>query len=195
MYCWPSAAARKNEPPLVLRLIRFRLGRGEAYVVTSVLESQLLSEREAVRLYHLRWGVELQFRALKQTFGRRKLRSRRPDRALVELDWSLLGLSIIQLFAVKEQIQFGHPPEQSSVSLAIRIVRQTLDRWYHAPAAGETFAQRLRAAVTDNYQRTTSKKARFRFDSHQQPAAKQPKLLDATRQQRQWLINHLKRAA
>ncbi len=63
VYCWPSAAARKNEPPLVLRLIRFRLGRGEAYVVTSVLESQLLSEREAVRLYHLRWGVELQFRA------------------------------------------------------------------------------------------------------------------------------------
>ncbi len=39
VYCWPSAAARKNEPPLVLRLIRFRLGRGEAYVVTSVLES------------------------------------------------------------------------------------------------------------------------------------------------------------
>jgi hypothetical protein len=43
-------------------------------------------QEEAVRLYRLRWGIELQFRALKQTFGRRKLRSKRPDRALVELD-------------------------------------------------------------------------------------------------------------
>ena len=36
----------QNQPPLVLRLIRFRLGRGEAYVVTSVLESRRLSERQ-----------------------------------------------------------------------------------------------------------------------------------------------------
>jgi hypothetical protein len=195
VYCWPSAAARKNQPPLVLRLIRFRLGRGQACVVTSILQSHLLSEREAVRLYRLRWGVELQFRALKQTFGRRKLRSKRPDRALVELDWSLLGLSIIQLFALKEQVRFGALPEQASVSLAIRIVRETLDRWYDTPAAGEIFSRRLRTAVADNYQRTASKKSRFRFDFHQKPAAKQPKLLDATPQQKLWLINHLKRPA
>jgi hypothetical protein len=195
VYCWPSAAARKNQPPLVLRLIRFRLGRGEACLVTSILEDRLLSEKQAVELYRLRWGVELQFRALKQTFGRRKLRSKRPDRALIELDWSLLGLAIIQLFAVKEQIEFGQFPEQSSVSLAIRIVRETIDRWYETPTASQTFARRLRTAATDQYQRTSSKKARFRFDFHQKPAAKQPKLLDATRQQKQWLINHLKRAA
>ena len=148
VYCWPSAAARKNQPPLVLRLIRFRLGRRQACVVTSVLCARRLSERQALRLYRLRWGVELQFRALKQTFGRRKLRSKRPDRVLVELDWSLVGLAIIQLFAVKEQIQFGEPPEHCSVSLAIRIVRETVDRWQETPAAGETFRVRLRAAAT-----------------------------------------------
>jgi hypothetical protein len=195
VYCWPSAAARKNQPPLVLRLIRFRLGRGEACIITSILQAHLLSERAAVRLYRLRWGVELQFRALKQTFSRRKLRSKRPDRALVELDWSLLGLAIIQLFAVKEQVQFGMTPEESSVSLAIRIVRETLDHWYETPAAAATFSKRLRSAVIDNYQRSSSKKARFRFDFHQKPAAKQPKILDATRQQKQWIINYLKRAA
>lgn len=195
VYCWPSTAARKNQPPLTLRLLRFRLGRGEACAVTSILEDRLLSEKQAVELYRLRWGVELQFRALKQTFGRRKLRSKRPDRAVVELDWSLLGLSIIQLFAVKEQIEFGQLPEQSSVSLAIRIVRETIERWYETPTPGQTFARRLRTAATDHYQRTSSKKARFRFDFHQRPAAKQPKLLDATLQQKQWLINHLKPAA
>ena len=112
--------------------------------MTSVLESRRLSEKQALRLYRLRWGVELQFRALKQTFARRKLRSKRPDRAVVELDWSLVGLAIIQLFAVKEQIEFGELPEHCSVSLAIRIVRESVDRWQETPAAGETFRLRLR---------------------------------------------------
>jgi hypothetical protein len=195
VYCWPSAVARKKQPPLVLRLIQFRLGRTEACVVTSILESSRLSENQAVRLYRLRWGVELQFRTLKQTFGRRKLRSKRPDRALAELDWSLLGLAIIQLFAVKEQVQFGELPEQCSVSLAIRIVRETLDRWYEKPAAGETLGIRLRGAVTDNYHRGSSKEARYRADFKDRPAAKQPKLLDATKQHKKWLAEHLKQAA
>jgi hypothetical protein len=195
VYCWPSAAARKNQPPLVLRLLRFGSGRHEVCVVTSILENRRLAERDAARLYRLRWGVELQFRALKQTFGRRKLHSKRPDRVLVELDWSLLGLAIIQLFAIKEQIQFGEVPAQSSISLAVRIVRETLDRWYEKPATSQSFAMRLRTAVNDNYQRASSKKARFRYDFHQKPVAKKPKLRDATKQQKQWLINHLKQAA
>jgi len=195
VYCWPSAAVRKNQPPLVLRLIRFRLGRAQACVVTSVLDSRRLSDAQALRLYRLRWGVELQFRALKQTFGRRKLRSKRPDRALVELDWSLVGLAIIQLFAVKEQVKFGEPPEQSSVSLAIRVVRETVDRWHETPAAGETFHSRLRAAVADDYQRTASKKARYRTDFKDKPSAKKPKLINAKRQHKQWLAKHLASAA
>jgi hypothetical protein len=195
VYCWPSVAARRNQPPLVLRLIRFRLGQSEACVVTSVLERNRLSDKQALRLYRLRWGVELQFRALKQTFGRRKLRSKRPDRALVELDWSLVGLSIIQLFAVKEQIQFGDPSEQCRVSLAIRIVRETVDRWHETPAAHATLRLRLRSAVVDDYQRTASKKARYRADFKYKPAAKQPKLINATKQHKKWLTSLQRNAA
>jgi hypothetical protein len=195
VYCWPSAQARRNRPPLVLRLIRFRLGRAEACVVTSVLDARRLSEKQALRLYRLRWGVELQFRALKQTFRRRKLRSKRPDRALAELDWSLVGLSIIQLFAIKEQIRFREPPEHSSVSLAIRIVRETLDRWQEAPAAGQSLRLRLRLAVADNYLRTSSKKARYRADFKDKPSAKKPKIRNATKQHKQWLKQHLGKVA
>jgi len=191
VYCWPSAQARKNQPPLTLRLIRFRLGRGEACVVTSVLDARRLSEKQALRLYRLRWGVELQFRALKQTFGRRKLRSRRPDRALVELDWSLVGLAIIQLFAVKEQIEFGEPPERSSVSLAVRIVRETVDRWRETPAKEEILARRLRTAVVDDYQRNGSKKARYRHDFKDKPSATKPKLRNASQRHKQWLKQYL----
>jgi hypothetical protein len=56
---------------------------------------------------------------VRQTFGRGKLLSRTPERALAELDWSLLGLWMIQLLAVKEQLVIGSPPERSSVALAV----------------------------------------------------------------------------
>jgi hypothetical protein len=191
VYCWPSAAARRRQPPLTLRLIRFRLGRTQACVVTSVLSARRLSERQALRLYRLRWGVELQFRALKQTFGRRKLRSKRPDRALVELDWSLVGLTIIQLFALKEQIPLGELPEHSSVSLAIRIIRETVGRWHETPAADQTLGARLRKAVLDEYRRTSCKRARYRTDFKDKPSAKQPTLSNATPRHKQWLARYL----
>jgi Transposase DDE domain len=195
VYCWPSAAARKRQPPLALRLVRFQLGRSQACVVTSVLCARRLSEQQVLRLYRLRWGVELQFRALKQTFGRHKLRSKRPDRVLVELDWSLLGLAIIQLFAIKEQIQFGKLPEHCSVSLAIRIVRESIHQWQQSPTAGQTLRWQLRSAVTDHYRRPSSKKARYRTDFKDRPAAKKPKLLNATPLQKQWLKTLFKIAA
>jgi gamma-glutamyl:cysteine ligase YbdK (ATP-grasp superfamily) len=111
------------------------------------------------------------------------------------LDWSLVGLSIIQLFAIKEQIRFREPPEHSSVSLAIRIVRETLDRWQEAPAAGQSLRLRLRLAVADNYLRTSSKKARYRADFKDKPSAKKPKIRNATKQHKQWLKQHLGKVA
>jgi hypothetical protein len=46
-----------------------------------------------------------------------------PERALRELDWSLLGLWMIQLFAVKEQLAIGQHPAHSSAALAIHAIR------------------------------------------------------------------------
>ncbi len=78
VYVWPDSAARKNQPPLVLRLIHLKSERGNVYLLTNVLNARCLSDAMASRLYTLRWGIELQFRTLKQTFGRRTLRSRTP---------------------------------------------------------------------------------------------------------------------
>ena len=42
-----------------------------------------------VRYYKMRWGIEVEFRGLKQAIGNRKLRCRTGDRALTELDWAM----------------------------------------------------------------------------------------------------------
>jgi Transposase DDE domain len=193
VYFWPDHAAKGQQPPLVLRLLRLKVGRCTMHLVTNVLDDKRLTVKEAIRLYQLRWGVELQFRTMKQTFGRRKLRSRTPDRALVELDWSLVGLWMIQLFAVKEQIEIGDVPEHCSVSLAIQVVRTTFQRWSECP--DEDLWEQLRSATKDQYKRKASKKARYRPDSKDKPKAGKPIIRLATRKHKVLLRRYLNAAA
>jgi hypothetical protein len=191
VYCWPNAAARQGQPPLVLRLLHVQVGRCSMWLLTNVLEEKHLSEREAIRLYQLRWGIELQFRTVKQTFGRRKLRSRTPARAYVELDWALLGLWLIQLFAIKEQIEIGEVPENCSVSLAIQIIRTMLHGWPEAASKGLGF----QFATKDNYQRKNPKEARYKPQYKDKPSAGAPKVRMATREHKARLREYLKTAA
>jgi hypothetical protein len=189
VYCWPDSAARKQQAPLVLRLLRLRVGRCAMCLLTNVLDETHLSEQQAAALYKLRWGVELQFRAVKQTFGRRKLRSRTPQRAAVELDWSLLGLWLIELFAVKEQLEVGQPPPRCSVSLAIAVVRTMMGHLAGAPEVA--MAEQLQSATKDNYQRQGPKKARYRPEYKDKPAAGKPIIERAAAKHKLWLRQYL----
>ena len=92
-----------NQPPLRLRLLRVRIGKTKAWLLTSVLEREKLTAQTAVRFYKRRWGIEVEFRGLKQTLDRAKLRSRNDQRLLVELDWSILAMAVAELLALKEQ--------------------------------------------------------------------------------------------
>jgi hypothetical protein len=115
---------------------------------------------------------------MKQTFGRRKLRSRTPARAYVELDWALVGLWLIQLFAVKEQLEIGEIPQQCSVALAIAVVRETFHRWWERPE--EAFATKLQGATKDPYQRHGSKKSRYCPNYKDKPSTGKPVVQMAT---------------
>jgi hypothetical protein len=184
MYLWPADAARKKQAPLVLRLIVLQGPRGAVYLVTNVLSTKALSDRQAAKLYRLRWGVELQFRSYKQTFGRSKLRSRTPQRALAELNWSLLGLWMIQLLAVKEQLAIASPPDRSSVALAVSVIQEAMHAWPDDLCNPRILRSRISAAIKDEYHRTTSKRARYRRHFKDVPSAGKPKIVRATAQQR-----------
>jgi len=195
VYCWPNKAAKKNEPPLVLRLLSMKLGATPVWLVTNVLDPRDLPAEAACQLYKLRWGIELQFRTLKQTFGRGKLRCRTPERALRELDWSLLGLTMIQLLAVKEQVAIGLPPANSSAALAIDAIRDAFHHFSELPNPADGLKTKLRGAVTDKYKRSKkSKQARYRPENKDKPSAGKPKLLTATHQHKRQLRQYLRTA-
>lgn len=191
VYCWPQKA-RRQQPPLILRLLSVQVGRKRVYLATNVIHPRHLSDTVASRLYELRWGIEVQFRTLKQTFGRSQLRSKTPDRARCELDWSLVGLWMIQLFAVKEQLATGQSPMRCSTALALRAVREAFQPWPHSGGARATLKSKLQHAVLDCYPRSKrSKRARYRPFTKDKPSAGKPSLITATKHDKLQLQQYL----
>jgi len=162
---WPKD--KQKHPPLKLRLVRVMVGNAEVYLLTSVLDESRLDNSTMVDLYKKRWGIEIEFRGLKQTLHSRQLRCRNADRVYTELNWSLLGMAIAELLAVKQQIancdsKSDYTPKDCSLANTMRAIYECLDLLHQSVLESNDLFSRLTLAVTDNYQRKSSKKARFR---------------------------------
>jgi hypothetical protein len=184
VYSWPDTAMKKEQPPLVLRLLRFHDGRNEVYLVTNILDDEELTAEQASLIYRGRWGIELQFRSLKQTYGRAKLRARTPEIAEIELHWSLLGLTMLQLLAMKEQTRAGEPADKTSIAAVLRIIRSMIADPSETRSPTASLPNRLRNATTDSYQRHTKKQSRNYPRRKQEPWTGPPIILTATEDQR-----------
>lgn len=109
VYVWPEKAAKRLEPPLVFRLVVAQGPMHPIYLITSVRSPKTISDQAISALYRKRWGIELFYRHLKQTFQNRKLRSMTSENAAVELDWSLVGLQGLGLSAAAEMAKGDVP--------------------------------------------------------------------------------------
>ena len=188
VYCWPNAAMSKKQQPLVLRLVKCRIGRKQVHLLTSVLDESKLGCKEIKKLYERRWGVELEFRALKQTFERRKLRSRKSERALVEMEWSIFGMAVIELFALKEQLRATPRKRRPlSFSKSLRAVRQSLKHLRDRPEHVSDLTTLLQAALVDDYERRGPKAARYHPAKKDKPSCGSPHVTRATAKHRQQL--------
>jgi hypothetical protein len=182
---WPNSAARRHQPPIVLRLIEIKNERGSMFLVTNVLSEKSLSSPQLKRLYPLRWGIELQFRTTKQTFGCGLLRCRKAEHALAELNWSLIALTLVQLFALREQLQIDLTPDDTSVAQALKIIREIMSDWHEPVLNSEDDpVLRLQGATKDNYQRSSKKTARYRRNYKDKPGATKPVIQQASSAQR-----------
>lgn len=182
VYLWPDRAAMKAESPLVLRLVVAHNGRHPAYLVTSVLDQSVLSDEQVVELYARRWGIELFFRNLKQTFERRKLRSTTAENARVEMEWSLAGLWTMGLYALMQTTREGIPPEKVSFAAVLRAFRRMMRDYLHPSERGGRLCDRVRRAITDSYARG-DKSSRDYPRKKQESPPRPPEIIPATRQQ------------
>lgn len=150
VWLWPDKARKNERPPLALRLVTVidpRRNR-RMHLLTSVSDATELSDARVIELYALRWSVELKFRALKQTMGRRKLLSDSPASARAECDGSALGHWMLEMMSWRASRN-----RHRSVALALRAVRRAM-------TGGNGLAATLAISLRDDYKRTSAKKAR-----------------------------------
>jgi hypothetical protein len=154
VYLWPNRAAKQHQPPLVLRLIVVHTGRHPVYLVTSVRIKEQLSDKAAAEIYGRRWGIEVFYRHCKQTFERRKLRSQNPDNAMLELQWSLLGMWAMGLHSHHHLLSQGvTSPQRISFAAVLRAYRRSMREYKSAPDPGDSLEERLDRSLTDTYKR------------------------------------------
>ncbi len=202
--CWPRGV-RAEQPALRLRLVEVRIGKTKVYLLTSVLDSKKLSIQQMVKFYKMRWGVEVEFRGLKQTLDRVKLRCHNDRRLLAELDWSIMAMAVAELFALKEQLakkprdrgQASQTTEPAKRSLAntMRAIRGCIRAADAVPQPGADLATLLRQAVTDGYRRKKPKRARYRPPNPDKKPLGAPKVRTITAQEKKRLNVTLKKLA
>ena len=189
---WPQPVMKAGEPPLRLRLEQVRIGRSRMWMLTSVLDSSQLTRSQIVKLYKKRWGIEVEFRGLKQTLHRHDLKCRNYERVLVEMHWSLLAMAVAELFALKEQLAGSLPsdPEKRSLANTMRALRNCLKNLKSVPDPGRDLQTRLRHAVTDSYTRTASKQSRYPRRNPDKKPLGDPKIRILTVEEKRALRDH-----
>jgi len=167
--CWPKGKMNSGFPPLRLRLIRVKVGKTKMWMLTSVLNPKKLTKRKIIRYYEMRWGIEVEFRGLKQTIDKHKLRCRNSDRLLVELDWSIRAMATAELIALREQIPDEteadpgtYDPKDRSLANTMRALRQCMRNLNKYPKPGDGILDQLGKALVQRYENGTDKRARYR---------------------------------
>ena len=145
-------------------------------------------------LYKQRWGIEVEFRGLKQTMDRAKLRCRNDQRLLAELNWSIMAMAVAELFALKEQLakQPGKSrakrqvadPAKRSLAHAVRALRGCMRDREGVPEPGQELSALLANAVTDSYVRKRAKAARYRPSKPDKKPTGAPKVRKMTAQEK-----------
>jgi len=158
VYLWPER--NWQEAPVVLRLLQRREGNREIFLVTNVLEKELLSDESAAVFYEMRWGVEVFYRSLKQTLKKRKMLSHSPAAAQCELTWAMFGMWLLGLMSVAGILARGADPLSWSAALARNRVRRSMRSALSGRRQDRGLAYDLARTTKDTYARHGSKKAR-----------------------------------
>lgn len=201
--CWPKGQRESGQPPLRLRLVRVRVGKTNIWLLTSVLDRKRLGRKQLIRIYKMRWGIEVEFRGLKQTIDKHTLRCRNSDRLLVELGWSLCGMAVAELLALREQIaakrdhhrDHAYDPRDRSLATTMRALRRCMRNLTKYCEPTNNVLHDLSQAKIQRYTNHTDKRARYRPPNPDKKPLGDPTVRKINAIERDELANHAQRIA
>lgn len=193
--CWPKGKMNSGDPPLRLRLIKVKVGKTNMWMLTSVLDRRKLTKKQIIRFYKMRWGIEVEFRGLKQTIDKHKLRCRNSDRLLVELDWSIRSMAVAELLALREQISAekddasgdDYDPIDCSLANTMRALRKCMRNLDKRPQPKDGLLHQLSQALVQRYNNHTDKRARYRPKNPDKKPLGDPEIRKMTTKEREKL--------
>ncbi len=161
--CWPKDKMNSGEKPLRQTWM---------WMLTSVLDPKQLSVKQIIQYYKMRWGVEVEYRGLKQTIDKAMLRCRKSARVYAELDWSIRAMAFAELVALREQLRKGderqkdpeqeyHPTERSLAN-TVRALRKCMRNLTRDVDPDNNLLSQLAEALVQTYDNRTDKRARYR---------------------------------
>ena len=106
------------------------------------------------------------------------------------MDWSIFGMAVLELFALKEQLQqVDADPMKLSFAQVLDAVRTSLQHLGRRRANAPDIATALRAALVDSYERKAAKAARHKSTKKTKPSCGHPMILAANSKQRKIFKN------
>lgn len=175
VYLWPTG--RRSQTPLQLRLIVLKRRGRRVYLLTNVMESQRLSRSIASEFYNARWGIEVGYRSLKQTLGRRKVLAKSPGAGGRELAGNILALALLML---QGAVAMRARVAKLSVAALLRLIRRSIEA-VRCRLPSAPFVALFRMATRDEHIRRSSKRARDWPHKKNESPPKPPKLRRPTR--------------
>jgi hypothetical protein len=195
--CWPKGQMNSGAKPLRLRLVRVKIGKTKMWMLTSVLDRKKLPKKKIVRYYKMRWGVEVEFRGLKQTNDKRNLRCRNSNRVYVELDWSIRAMAFAELIALREQVsnepesqrdnESSYDTKDRSLANTMRALRKCMRNLNKYVDPSEDVLYQLSRALVQRYNNRTDKKARYRRKNPDKKPLGEPTIRKLNREERKKL--------
>lgn len=195
--CWPKDKMDSGAKPLHLRLVKVKIGTTTMWMLTSVLDRKKLPKKKIVKYYEMRWGVEVEYRGLKQTIDRRVLCCRNSNRVYAELDWSIRAMAYAELLALREQIPAGnqrpakpgqdYDPKDRSLAETVRALRKCMRNLHKYAEPGADVLSKLSKATVQKYNNRTDKKARYRPKNPDKKALGEPEVRKLNCQEREKL--------
>lgn len=199
--CWPKGKMNSGAEPLRLRLVKVKVGKTTMWMLTSVVQRKELSLKKIVRYYKMRWGVEVEYRGLKQTIDKRNLRCRNGNRVYAELDWSIRAMAFAELVALREQIATddarqtkhrNYDTKDRSLANTIRALRKCMRNLNKYADPGCDLLSQLSEALVQKYNNRTDKRARYRPKNPDKKPLGEPRIRKLNREERKRLekTNH-----
>jgi hypothetical protein len=195
--CWPKGKMNSGAKPLRLRLVKVKIGKTMMWMLTSVLNRKKLSNKKIIKYYKMRWGVEVEFRGLKQTIDKRNLRCRNSERVYVELDWSIRAMAFAELLALRAQIPKARrkqrPAKQEydtkdrSLANTMRALRKCMRNLNKYVDPSNDLLSQLSQTLVQKYNNHTDKRARYRPKNPDKKPLGEPTVRQLTRDEREKL--------